>query len=396
MWPFARKDSASDDAKSLAALHEFFAAAGATSSAIAVTPLKALDCAPVARGVAVRSETLGILPLHLYRRLDGGGKERADDHPLSALLSQRPNGWTSATQFFTEMERDTLLNDRGAFAVANRVSGGRIHELIRLDPATVQVETEAGGEPRYLVSQKGGGQRVYPWADILHIPNIGGIAPIRQAREAIGIYAAMEGHAGRIFASGGRPSGILKAKHGLKEATIKRLKDSWTKAHGGEKSGGTAVLEDGIEWQAVTFNSVDLQFLELRGFQVTEIARSLGVPPTLLFDFGRATWGNAESMAQSYLTFTMLARLKLWAGAISRLLSAEEQKTLVPEFVVDALVQAEIAKRFEAYGKAIANRILNPNEVRALENRAPYAGGDKFENPNTTSGAPAREQEDAA
>ena len=39
----------------------------------------------------------------------------------------------------------------------------------------------------------------------------------------------------------------------------------------------------------------------------------------------------------------------------------------------------------ELYGKAIAARILNPNEVRALENRAPYAGGEKFENPNTTT-----------
>ncbi len=393
MWPFTRKDHSAEDAKSLEALAEFFAAAGATSSAIAVTPLKALESAPVARGVAVRSETLGCLPLHLYRRLEDGGKERAD-HPLEKLLSGRPNGWTSAAEFLMTLERDSLLNDAGAFALANRVDGGRIAELVRLAPATVSIETDQSGEPRYLVSQRGGGQRAYPWSDILHIPNIGGVCPIKQAREAIGLYRAMEGHAGRIFANGGRPSGVLQAKGALKEPVIARLKASWSKAHAGDNSGATAILEDGISFTPLTFNSVDLQFLELRGFQVTEMARALGVPPVLIFDYGRATWGNAESMAQSFLTFTLLPRLKLWTGAISRLLTPEEQATLVPEFTVDALVQAEIAARFAAYASAISSRILNPNEVRAMENRPPYAGGEAFLNPNTTPAAPAREQEE--
>ncbi len=384
MWPFTRKDSVPDDAKSLAAFADFFASAGATSSAIAVTPTKALECAPVARGVSVRSETLGILPVHLYRRLEGGGKERAE-HPLEALLSGRPNGWTSTPHFLMELERDSLLHDAGAFALANRVDGGRIAELVRLVPGTVEVKTDPVGEPQYLVSQPGCGRRAYGWRDILHIPNIGGVCPVRQAREAIGLYKAMEGHAGRIFANGGRPSGILKTKGKLSEQAIARLKASWGSAHSGEKSGGTAVLEDQTEWQAITFNSVDLQFLELRGFQVTEIARALGTPPVLIFDYGRATWGNAESMAQSFLTFTLLPRLRLWAGAFARLLSEEEQRDLVVEFTVDALVQAEIAARFAAYSSAISSRILNPNEVRAMENRPPYAGGEEFLNPNTTA-----------
>lgn len=387
MWPFARKSPPDVEAKSLQALEEFFAAAGATSSAIAVTPSKAIEAAPVARGVAVRSETLGILPIHIYRRLDGGGKERAD-HPLETLLSGRPNGWTSTPEFLMTLERDSLLHDAGAFALANRVDGGRIAELVRLVPGTVTVETDPNGEPRYLVSQRGGGQRAYPWRDILHIPNIGGRSPIWQAREAIGVFKAMEGHAARIFANGGRPSGILKAKGKLSEQAIARLKASWGKAHSGENSGGTAVLEEQTDWQAITFNSVDLQFLELRGFQVTEIARALGVPPTLLFDFGRATWSNAAEMGQAYLTYTLLPRLKLWTGAISRLLTAKEQLELVPEFTVDAIVQAEIAARFAAYASAISSRILNPNEIREMENRAPYAGGEQFLNPNTTA-APA-------
>jgi HK97 family phage portal protein len=184
---------------------------------------------------------------------------------------------------------------------------------------------------------------------------------------------------------------VLKFKRKLADDVYERLRKSWSSGHSGENAGKTAIIEDDGDFTPLTFSSVDLQFQELRSFQVIEIARALGVPPNLLMDFGRATWGNAEQMAQGFLTFTLLPRMKLWAGAVSRLLSADEQAQFVPEFVADALVQAEIAARFEAYAKAITNGIFNPNEVRALENRAPYKGGNEFRVPMNTEppgGAP--------
>lgn len=224
---------------------------------------------------------------------------------------------------------------------------------------------------------------------------------MRQAREAIGIYVALEGHTGRIMANGARPSGVLQTKDKLSEQVLKRLKESWTKFHTGESAGGTAILESGLEFKPLTFSSVDLQFAELRQYQLVEIARALAVPPILIGDYSRATWSNFEPAAQSYLSFCLLPRIRAWTGAIARLLSPEEQRDLGAEFETGALVQADIAKRFSAYASAISSRILSPNEVRELENRGPYPGGDKFENPNTTSGAtdvPARNipSEDAA
>lgn len=395
MWPFARKDHSAEDAKSLEALAEFFAAANGTASKIAVSPSKALECPAVARGVAVRCEILGTLPLHIYERLDGGGKERAE-HPLERLLSSRPNAWTSAPAFMMALERDALLHDIGGIAIANRVGDGRIHELIRIKPGAAQIEEDDAGEPRYRVTLKNGQQRVYAFGDVLHIENVGGVSPIKLARESIGLTMAMSGHAARLFGNGARPSGVLETAEKLSDPVLKRLKESWTKFHTGEASGSTAILESGLTFRPLTFNSVDAQFEQMRQFQVVEIARGLGVPPSLLFDFGRATWGNAEQMAQSFMTFTVLPRLKLWAGAVSRLLSAEEQEQFFPEFIVDAVAMAELSARFAAYAQAISSRILNPNEVRAMENRPPYAGGDEYLNPNTTSGAPADQQQEAA
>jgi HK97 family phage portal protein len=331
-----------------------------TAAAIAVSPDRAMRCVPVFCAVKVIAETIGSLPCLLYKRRADGGKDRADDHPLYRLVHDRPNAWTGAAEFVMSLQKDALTHG-GGFALANR-SGEKIVELIRLPAQSTCVEIDPETlEPVYKVTLRDGKQRTYRWQDILHIHPLDGLAPVRQAREAIGLTMAMEAHASNLFGKGARPSGVLKAKGRVNDDVGKRLKASWSAAHGGpHNSGGTAILEEGIEFEALTFNSVDLQFQELRAFQVAEIARAFRVPPTLLMDFGRATWSNSEQMAQAFLTFTIMPWLKLWQGAIGRLLSTDDQATYFAEFLVDDLVKADIAQRFAAYAQAVTNGILSP------------------------------------
>jgi HK97 family phage portal protein len=154
------------------------------------------------------------------------------------------------------------------------------------------------------------------------------------------------------------------------------------------------LLEDGCEFEPLTFSSVDLQMLELRKFQVAEIARALRIPLHLLGDWERATWSNAETAGRQFLSFTLLPWLELWQQAIQRaLLTPAERSTYYTEFVVDDLVRADIAARFEGYAKAAGNGILTTNEIRAMENRPPLPGGDDLRVPMNTE--PADEQEPA-
>src|SRR5688500_14112722 len=67
-----------------------------TAAGILVTPAKALKCPAVAAAVRIRVETLGSLGRFLYGRGADDERSRATDHPLYALLNDRPNGWTSA------------------------------------------------------------------------------------------------------------------------------------------------------------------------------------------------------------------------------------------------------------------------------------------------------------
>jgi HK97 family phage portal protein len=114
------------------------------------------------------------------------------------------------------------------------------------------------------------------------------------------------------------------------------------------------------------------------------------VPPHLLYEMGRATWGNSAELGSNFVTFSLMRWLKAWQGEIRlKLFNEQEREDFYAEFLVDDLLKADIAARATAYSQLIAARVLNPNEARARENLPPYAGGEVFANPHTTTGAAA-------
>jgi len=364
-----------------------------TAAAMSVTPETAMRLPVLYAAVKVLAESVAQLPLILYRRLDDGGKERATDHQLFAILHDQANPWTSSTEFRLFMQTQLCLRGN-AFAFINRDGAGRIAELVQIPSRLVQVEADSTTmEPVYTVTGGDGAQQRYGADQILHPRTLGtgdnphlGDSPVMLAREAIALALAMEKHAGRIFGNGARPAGILKAAKPLGAETIRRLRESFAAQHaGGENAGRTLVLEEGMDFQAVQFSSVDLQFLELRRHQIAEVARVFRIPLSLLQDLERVTHSNAEALGQQFVSLALMPWLKLWEGAVRRaLIDPAERDELQAEFLVDDLVRADIAARFNAYSQAVTNGILNPNEVRALENRGPYEGGDQFRLPLNT------------
>lgn len=374
-------------------------AAVATESGESVNPENALRCAVWYSSVKVLSESIAQLPLILYRRTPDGGKERATDHPLYSILHDQVNDWTSSFEFRSFMQGQ-LCGHGNALAYINR-TGGRVQELIPLPWRSVQVDVdETTMEPSYTVTIADQ-QRTYDRTHVLHLRTLGtdphiGLSPVSQAREAIALSIAMEGYAARLFGRGGRPSGVLKLPGKLndKEA-IKRLRESFSKVYGGKESAGTAILEHGVDFEPLQFSSVDAQFLEMRRHQIAEICRVLRIPLHMVQELERTTHNNAEHMGRQFVSLTLMPWTVLWQQAMQRsLLTPAERSEYVIEFMFDDLVRADIAARFEAYAKGITNGVLNPNEVRSLENRPPYAGGGEFRLPMNTE-VPGQTQEPA-
>ncbi len=364
-----------------------------TAAGVSVNADTALKSPTCLACVRVISEAVAQLPVHVYQRLEGSEKQRAPDHPAWRLLHDRPNPWTSSFEFRRQLMVDAMLHGAGYAAVIR--TRGQIRELHRLPPAAVTVELDENtGEPSYRFRQSTGGDVSYGWADIIHIPGVPKIdgksdAITHLIREAIAVDIAMAEHQARLFGNGARPAGILKVPGRLNEDAISRIRESWNNQHGGgANSGKTAVLESGVEFQPIALSSTDAQFLELRRFAVADIARGFRVPLIFAGDLERATWRNVEQLGQHFLTFALMPWLKVWEAALTRaVLADDEQESHFVEFLIDDLVRADIAARFEAFNKAVGGPWMTANEVRAADNRAPIEGGDVLRTPLNTAPA---------
>lgn len=350
-------------------------------------------------------DTISTLPIHIYERLAEGGKARAV-HPAEKLLNGFTAPWEHNETFRKKVTGDAILHADG-LAVAIKVQSGSRRgetlEIHRLDPRAVRIEYDrATGEPRYTVTLADG-TKEYAWQDVIHLPGIFNGSTtcsksiVDLAREAIGIDIVMAQHQAKLFANGARPAGILKIPGKLSEIAVDRIRESWNSQHqGSENSGKTAILEGGVEFEPISLNSTDAQFLELRKLAIEDIARAFGVPSILVGSLDRATWKNAEELSRQFLTYCLKPWLNAWQAALERaLLTPAERDSLFIEFVVDDIVRADLASRFNAYFQAVGGPWMLANEARAADNQAPVEGGDVLRTPlNTAPAASTPTQQD--
>lgn len=364
-----------------------------TVSGMNVGGENAIRVPAVLQAVRLISETIGSLPCKLYHDLEQG-KTQAKEHSAHRIVHNRANGWTSAGQLRTELTRDALIYG-GGFAKVIRSSDGRPLELIRLKPGTVSVYEDSLADlpPVYRVTEANGVNE-YAHSEILHIRPFGGKSPVTYGREAIGLSAILENHGANLFKGGARPPAVLSRDKAIPsdpstgEATVKKLGERFRSS----QSDGFKVpliLDDGWNYQQMSLTSTDAQYLENRAFQIDDIARIFGVPPTMLYELTRGTWSNAEEMSRSFIQLCLRPWLDRWQDAYATvLLSEDEQDEYSFEFVIDDLQRADTATRTDSFGKLVAARIMTPNEARAAMNMPPLPGGDELANPYTSVSGP--------
>jgi HK97 family phage portal protein len=377
--------------RSFSELERFLLAANQTAAGISVSPETALSYPPVLAAVRLIAESVAMLPVHLYQK-DNENRTRADDHPVEYLLTKSPSPWLTPFSVKSDLTAALLLHGE-AFALITRLGDGRPAELIPVPNQSVTVKTAPGAEPQYVLSLANGSQQTIGRDRIFHLRglSIGGAKPVstvREGREAIALGLALERHACNLMARGARPAGSLELPGKVSESALARLRASLQALHGGGNSGGTMILEEGAKYSPLTFNSVDIQFQEMRVFQVAEVSRIFRVPLSLLSEMSRVTHANAESLGRQFLSLTLLPYLRLWCETIHRdLLDESERQDFYAEFTTSALEMADLSSRVDAYVKSISGGLLTADEARARENLPPIGGeASKLRFPLNTAG----------
>lgn len=328
------------------------------------------------------SQDVGKAPLVLYRRLPNGGRERAVKHPGYRLMHDRPNSFQTPYLFKQYGQTSTVL--RGDFIAGVSRYRGQIRELLPIKPNRVTVKLD----DNYRLSYKLDGQE-RPASDFFHVRGLSldgytGCSLATWARETLGLAAATEQHGARLFARGALFRGLLLHPGKMKDAEIKRrTEDSFDELYSGDRTHGTALLEDGVKYERLEMSAEDSQFLQTREFQAYEICRWFRMPPHKVGLLKEAKYATIEQAALEYVIDTLLSWFVNWEQECNRsLLEGDDQEEYYYEFLVDHLLRGDIKSRYDAYKSAILTGFMNRNEARERENLNPADGLDEFLEPS--------------
>jgi HK97 family phage portal protein len=273
-------------------------------SGVSVTARRAMSIPAWKRGTQYLAEQVSGLPTHTYRDRPGGRERRADP-----LWLKRPD---TETPWLTLVEHWVMsMTHRGdAFAFKKRNPAGQVVGLRGVHPDRVKKGLASDGTK---VFQLDGNEDVgFTTREILHIPGLSldgvwGIDVITYMAQSIGTAAAAEQFAASSFGQGNHLQAYLSFKEALTPEQADRTKAQWEKFHKGMANANEfGVLGNGAEYHTVSLTPEQQQLLETRGFEVTEMARIIGVPPHKLYDLARATFSNIEHQAIEAVTDSIM------------------------------------------------------------------------------------------
>ena len=350
----------------------------ATASPVDVTEDSAMQLSAVWACVRLLSETVASLPVNVYRKTPKG-RELAPDHWLSLLMARKPNRYQTKVEFFETLMLNLALHGN-AYAKITKV-GGQIRSLLPLMASQIETKLLPDGSVVHLYHADGNVDVLSSdsvWHVKLYGNGIVGKSPLAFGRNMFGIVQAAEQSVSKIYANGGKPSGVLSFDRLLTPAQRASVRENFATLTTGTDD-RLLVIEQGMKFDAVSMSPQDIELLASRKHQIDEIARWFGVPSILINqNEGSTTLGSstAEIISGFYKLNLRPYLERIEASVKTWLFTPEEANQYEFEFDFEGLLRSDLKSRLEGYRTAVAGTILTPNEVRRIEGWPRVEGGD--------------------
>lgn len=342
--------------------------------------------------LSVLMQSVAMLPLPIYRRLDDGGKRRETRHPLADILHHRPNATQTAYEFRAQMTWDLLLH-RNAFAEIKDGPRGPIDSLTRLDPERIDVQfkTQADGSVDHVYDyhQDDGRKRRLLPEQVFHLRapplisnNLLGRSLIQDGRRTFARALAIQEYVTEHFENDATPTSVITTAAPFKtDEQAATFRTRWAKIFRDARNKGLpAVLDGTTSFNVVQKDHAKAQVMEAYKEVALQCIRWWRMPPHKVGMLDKATFSNIEQQALEFVTDTLMPWLVAWEQAISRDLILGKD-VFFAEHNVGGLLRGDLKSRYEAYAIARNWGWLSVNDIRSLENQNPIAEGDVYLQP---------------
>ena len=327
--------------------------------------------------VRILSETVGSLPIHLYRRTEKGREKVVN---VCIYVLNRPNEYCGRFALMQHLMIGCALWGNG-YARIYRDKMYRPERIELLHPT--EIEPILTHDNHLFYRDKTG--LFLPPEDIIHLKGVStngykGLSPIQVHRSNLGLGVSAQMYGERFFNQGGNMSGVFKYPSTLKPEAYQRLKhDLIAQSTGLHNAHTPLLLEGGMTYERISIPPEDAQFIATRKFQKTEIATIYGVPPHMIADLERATNNNIEHQGMEFVQYCLMSYvIRLEEEFNRKLLRDDEFEEFYFLFSLGGLLRGDAKTRSEFYKNMNLVGAMSANEIRALEDMNSYEGGDEY------------------
>lgn len=326
--------------------------------------------------ILVRAESLSTLPASVLQSTPEGSRT-AYENPVYGLIHRKPNPFQTACDYWKSVSAH-IDNHGNAFSIITY--SGRF-QPIRIDlipdPNCVDVLKTESGQLYYRYKGKD-----YQWYEILHFKDLSldgymGISRVQYNAQTVGYAKKLKNYGSNAI--GVKPPGFFSTEQSYD--VVKKQEDNLSKSWR-EKitSGETPLLPFGLKYNNLMISPGDAQYLDSVGATDQDICAIMRVPPTLVQNYLRATFANAEQQDLVFVKYTMLPLITNIEQECNAKLFAEANATSATpyyvKFNVNAFMRGDFKTRTEGYRTLFQSGMITGNQVADFEDWNHYEGGD--------------------
>ena len=358
-------------------IHEPFTGAWERNQELKITDT--LSSYAVFSCISLISKDVG--KLHLITKTEEDGiKTNIKLDKLNVL--NKPNTYQTTQQFF-EAWVTSKTTKGNTYVLKIRDVYGDIEQLIVLDPDKVTPCVDPEGLVYYQINSDGlntvGIQTTVPASEVIHdryncfYHPLVGLSPIMACGLAANTGLNIQNNARDFFGNMSRPSGILVSPNPITEEDAKQIKAGWDSRYSKGGLGGTAVLGDGVSYQALSVPASDSQMIEHLKLSGEVVCSTFGVPSFKVGVGAIPVGSKVADLNEIYYSDC----LQHYIEAIENLLNChlELPSNVAVEFDIKALIRMDSVSQMTYLKEGTGSGILTPNEARAELGYKPVEGG---------------------
>lgn len=327
------------------------------------------------------------LGLHVFRRVSDTDRVRLIDHGLAQVIKKPLPEQFKMTEY---RFKEAIMSDLGIYfnAYLLKIRMENALSLLRIPP--IYVTPKGGLVPAKYEIVINGQLKIFQPDEIVHFRGynpenpISGLSPLETLRRILAEEYEAGNYRQNFWANSARMNGIIKrpaTAPDWRDDARERFKAEFQELYSGAaNSGKTAVLEEGMEWQSVSFDAQQSEYLGGRKLTREECARAYHIPLPLVGILDHATFSNITEQHKNLYQDTLGPWLAMLEQDFELQLLPEFDDTqgVYVEFNIAEKMQGSFDDQMKALQTAIGRPWMSPDEGRARLN-LPQMGGEASE-----------------